>query len=133
MKSSSPNISGGLNKSKGKGENQILTTEILKENGVDVEEELKRCLNNEAIYLNFVGRALNDAGFDVLGEAVEANDTGKIFELCHALKGVLGNLSLTPMYRTVSEMTELARANEDADYKRYYEELVAVRDKLKAY
>ena len=45
----------------------------------------------------------------------EAGDKAAAFEMAHALKGVLGNLALTPIYKPLSEMTELLRAGKDPD------------------
>ena len=36
-------------------------------------------------------------------------DTVKAFEAAHAIKGAAGNLSLTPIFAPVSELTELLR------------------------
>ncbi len=95
----------------------MLTIKNLQECGVKTEEGLARCLNNEGFYLKMVNMALADANFGKLREAVERGDLKAGFEAAHALKGVLGNLSLTPVYNPVSEMTELLRAGEEADYE----------------
>ena len=55
------------------------------------------------------------------------------FEAAHALKGVLGNLALTPIYDPVSEMTELLRArNTTADYAGYIRKMWDARNRLEA-
>ncbi len=63
-----------------------------------------------------VGKALQDANYGRLASAVEADDRKAAFEAIHAIKGVVGNLALTPLYDAASEMTELLRAGKDADY-----------------
>ena len=52
--------------------------------------------------------------------------------MAHALKGVLGNLALTPIFKPVSEMTELLRTRTDTDYTPLYDEMKAQYDKLVA-
>lgn len=94
----------------------MLTIGDLRDFGADVDQGLSRCMNNEAFYLRLVPMAVNDAGFEKLAAAVESGDLDAAFEAAHALKGVLGNLSLTPLYEPVSEMTELLRARREADY-----------------
>ncbi len=94
----------------------MLTVNKLKTYGADVESGLARCMNNEAFYLKMVNMAAEDAGFERLKAAVESKETPRIFEAAHALKGMLGNLALTPLFQPASEMTELARAGKDADY-----------------
>ncbi len=60
--------------------------------------------------------ALDDKNFGKLNEAIGQNDKKAAFEAAHALKGMLGNLSLTPLVDPVTEITELLRAEKDADY-----------------
>ena len=110
----------------------MLTIEKLKEFGADTEEGLGRCLNNEAFYLRLVSKALDDAAFDRLSEAVAAGDLDAAFAAAHALKGVLANLALTPIADVTAEMTELLRAKKEADYKSYADRIIACRDELKA-
>ena len=38
------------------------------------------------------------------------------FEIAHTLRGVLGNLALTPLYEIMNEITELLRDNTEMDY-----------------
>ena len=87
----------------------MLTLDGLKARGAHVEEGLSRCMNNEAFYLKLVGMALQDGGFATLKTALEQGDCKTAFEASHALKGVLGNLSLTPLFDAASTLTELFR------------------------
>ena len=113
----------------------MLTLEKLKECGIDTNDGLKRCMNNEAFYLRLVNMALDDGVFDRMRAAVESGDVKEIFEAAHAMKGMLGNLSLTPLVTPASEMTELARGGCEADYSALWdiirtrrEELLSLRD-----
>jgi HPt (histidine-containing phosphotransfer) domain-containing protein len=54
------------------------------------------------------------------------------FEAAHALKGVLGNLSLTDMFDKCSEITELLRAKTEIDYTPLINQLLSMRDELDA-
>lgn len=96
--------------------------------GANVDEGLQRCMNNEAFYLRLVESVREEQGFDALKEAIEAGDLDKAFEASHALKGVLGNLSLTPLYEPMAEICELLRTKEDADYQALLDEIMHVRD-----
>ena len=91
----------------------MLTIETLKSYGANTAEGLARCMNNEAFYLRLVGMGLKDVNFDKLQNAVAAGNVKDAFEAAHALKGVLGNLALTPLLNPVSEMTELFRGKEE--------------------
>lgn len=108
----------------------MITIEELKKNGADLETGLSRCLGKEDLYLKLVNMGLGDAKFEELGDALSANDLQKAFELCHALKGVIGNLALTPLFEALSSLTEKLRNKEEADYPAMYSEILAIRSKL---
>ncbi len=109
----------------------MLTLEQLRAWGADTESGLKRCMNNEAFYLRMVNKAMQDsASFDQLQEAVEAGDLARGFELAHALKGVMGNLSLTPISEPVAEITELLRSRTPGDYSALLSKILTAKDAL---
>ena len=91
----------------------MITIEALKEYGANTEEGLSRCFNKKEFYLKLVSMGLADANFDKLQRAVATCDAKAAFEAAHALKGVTGNLSLTPLYAPISEMTELLRGKSE--------------------
>ena len=110
----------------------MLTLDVLKAFGANVDEGLNRCMNNEQFYIRLIGMALADPGFEKLETALGAGDVKAAIEAAHALKGVLGNLSLTPLYVPTSELTELLRAGTAAGYEPYLQEILSQREKLKA-
>ena len=87
----------------------MITLDALKHYGANTAEGLARCLKNETFYLRMVGMALADKNFDKLKEAMDAGDARAAFSAAHALKGSIGNVSLTPIYEPVCELTELLR------------------------
>lgn len=110
----------------------MLTIESLRSFGADVNEGLGRCMNNEGFYLRMVRMACADGNFEKLEKAVEENNLTAGFEAAHALKGVLANLSLTPLSGPVSELTERLRAGTPGDYRQTVGEILKLRDELKA-
>jgi len=110
----------------------MLTIQGLREYGANVDEGLRRCLNNEDFYIRLVGIAAADEGYDKLAQQVRDGDLAGAFDTAHALKGVLGNLFLTPVYEPVSEITELLRAKQEADYAPLIDRILEQRDKLAA-
>lgn len=110
----------------------MVTVQMLKDFGVDTDEGLARCYGNEALYLKLINMLRAEGNFDKLKEAVDANDLDSAFEAAHALKGVLGNLSVTPMYQIVDELTELLRKRTEMDYTPLVSKLLALRDELNA-
>ena len=94
----------------------MLTIEKLREYGADVDEGLARCMNMEDFYIGLVEKALADNRFPLLEQQIGDSELYKAFETAHALKGMYANLSLTPLIKPVSEMTELLRSRTNTDY-----------------
>lgn len=110
----------------------MITLEALQKFGADTGKGLAVCMGNEALYLRLVDSVPTEKKFDELSGAIEAGNLDAAFEAAHALKGVLGNLSLTPLLEKASEITELLRSRTDADYKGLVAELIRERDALAA-
>ena len=94
----------------------MFTVEQLQAYGADTAEGLKRCMNMPDFYLRLVGMVAKDEHLAQMKEAIAAGDLDAGFEAAHALKGVLANLSLTPVLNPVSELTENLRARREMDY-----------------
>ena len=107
-----------------------MTIENLKAYGADTQEGLKRCMNNESFYLRMVKMIPGDPNFQKLYDAIEAGDLTAAFEAAHAVKGASGNLSLTPIYAPVQEITELLRSRTDTDYTELVAAIRKGRDEL---
>ena len=110
----------------------MLTIDKLREWGANVDEGLTRCMNNEAFYLRMVGMIEADGNYDKLGQSLAAGDLQAAFEAAHALKGGLGNLSLTPMFTPASALCEALRGRTGEDYSAMYGELTKARDEFLA-
>ena len=110
----------------------MLTIEALNELGVNTKEGLTRCMNNEKFYFKMLKMGLASDQFEKLGTELKNGNLSEAFEAAHALKGVLGNLALTPIYTPLAEMTELLRAGKDSDYIKMYEPILETRNKLLA-
>ena len=93
----------------------MLTIEALEAFGADAAAGLERCVKNEAFYFRMIKLTVGDANFEKLRDAVESGDNESAFLAAHALKGSIGNLSLTPIYAPVSELTELLRGKAEMD------------------
>ncbi len=112
----------------------------LEEGGADVETTLKRFMGNDAIYQKFLGKFPADPNYANLGIHIEAGAFEEAYKCAHALKGVVGNLGLTPIFNRVSELVEelrnkkaeevdAARANELwQQIKVVYEKFIAIID-----
>ena len=108
----------------------MMTVEALRAFGADVDDGLARCLNKEDFYLMLVKKAAEDRRLSLLAEQIGQKDYAAAFETAHALKGMYANLSLTPLTKPVSEMTELLRSRTDTDYSALMEEAAAQFERL---
>lgn len=98
--------------------------EKLKDYGADVEGAMARFINDEDLYYTCFAAFLEDECFLLLKHTVEDKEYQKAFEYAHTLKGISGNLGLTPIYLSISKMVEALRIN---DYDRIdflYKELM---------
>ena len=109
----------------------MMTVDMLREYGANVDEGLARCMKNEAIYLRLVKMAVDDPGFDKLKDALADGDLAAAFDAVHGLKGILGNLSLTPLYDVACEMTEPLRSQTEMDYSPALDKLLGMQADLK--
>ncbi len=108
-----------------------MTIDSLKSFGANVEEGLERCMGMEDFYIEMIELGMSDERFETLGQNLQAKDLEEAFETVHALKGVIGNLALTPLYETICEVTEHLRNKEDIDYKPLYDKLIEQRNQVK--
>lgn len=112
----------------------------LEESGADVEATLKRFMGKDELYLKFLGKFPADQNYANLGTHLEAGAFEEAYKCAHALKGVVGNLGLTPIFEKVSTLVEelrnkadadvdVARANEEwQEIKKAYEQFIAIID-----
>ncbi len=109
----------------------MLTIAALQEFGANTSEGVERCFGNEEFYLKLVRTVPAEEKFDLLAGALQKGDLDEAFEHAHALKGVLTNLSLSPLAEPAVEITELLRARKQLDYSQLVGQLLEKRDELK--
>ena len=108
----------------------MITLDKLNQFGANTKEGLDRCMNNEAFYLRLVDKAINDDSFIKLKDELENKNYDEAFKIAHSLKGVLGNLSLTPLYDLAVDITENLRISKEIDYFELINKLLKKREEL---
>lgn len=108
----------------------MLSIEQLKEYGANTDEGVQRCFGNQEFYLKLVKMMPPDGNFERLYAAVDSGDLDHAFDAAHALKGATGNLSLTPLYDPIQEITELLRKRTEMDYSALIQQIRSSRDAL---
>ena len=83
--------------------------------GVDYQTTMDRFLGNETLYRSLLDRLFEDDSLQKLGGALASGDTAKAFEAAHTLKGVTGNMGLTPLYAARCTLVEPLRTGERRD------------------
>ncbi len=89
--------------------------------GADYDTTISRFMNSEQSYLRFLDMLFEDENLRKLGEALDVGAFAEAFEAAHTLKGVAGNMGLTPLYQAVCAIVEPLRAGkDDVDYRELY-------------
>ena len=109
-----------------------MTLEALESFGCNVKEGLGRCMNNESFYLMLINKFLSTTDLSILDNALKNNDLDTAFKEAHSLKGVCGNLSLTPLYNVLVEMVEHLRVRKEIDYSPLFNKLSDLFNELKS-
>ena len=96
--------------------------EIFENYGGDYGATMSRFVNREDMYLRFLDMLFQDENMQKLGDALRAEDLKAAFEAAHTLKGVVGNMGLTPLFSAVCTIVEPLRLKERrTDYMEMYE------------
>ena len=108
----------------------MITMDALKDFGAKTDEGLARCLGEESFYLMLVDSTLNDEQIKLLIDQTQQGNLDAAFETAHALKGIYANLSLTPLYDSIFQITEDLRARKQKDYSQMTEQLLSLMHEL---
>ncbi len=81
----------------------------LEENGIDVDTVLKRFLGNEAMFMKFIIKFLDDKSYEGVIENIEKRDYEEAFKSAHSLKGVTANLGIEPIRAVAAQITDMLR------------------------
>lgn len=104
--------------------------EDLKDLGVDVDGGLKRINGNEKLYTKLLGSFIKAIKtYDVQAD-FDADGCAEMIEKTHAIKGVSGNLSITPVYESYTKIVDLLRAGNIEDAKILIREILPVQAKI---
>ena len=77
--------------------------------GADTEDGLTRCMGNPALYERMLKKLPKVVEESPVMPYVESGDLDAALSNAHTLKGVVGNLSLVPLFNNYTEMVNLFR------------------------
>lgn len=98
--------------------------------GVDTDEALRRFMNNAALYERMLGKFVESVGKLNVMSCFESGDIENALTNAHTLKGVTGNLSLTPLYRAYTDIVALIREGKTTEAKKLLEDILPTQDKI---
>jgi len=92
--------------------------------GVNLKETLSRFVDDKDFYISCLNTFTTEEGFEDLKDAMKSENYTKAFEVSHSLKGLTGNLGLTPLYETICSFVENLRHQEYSHIKEDYEKVL---------
>ena len=103
----------------------------LKGMGLDIDEGLDRVLGDESLYEMMLGMFVDSVRDNpVQAEDFDKGDLDELIKQVHTLKGVTGNLALTPLYDGYNQALTLLRAGKPKEAKAEYEKLAPVQTNI---
>ena len=82
---------------------------------IDVQDGMKRVLNNKQLYYKLLERYQGRKQAEEIIKAASAGDFETAASLSHALKGVAGNLSMKPLASVCLQVEEHLKRSEYSD------------------
>lgn len=104
--------------------------EELKALGVDIDDGLKRLNGNEKLYTRLLGTFIKTFDANIVSPDFDADDCTEAIEKAHAIKGTAGNLSLTPIYESYSEILALLRTGKPEEARELLKKTVPVQEDI---
>lgn len=102
----------------------------LKELGVDVDKALKSLAGKAALYEKLVKKFPGTAKEYYVSPDFGDSETDDAIEKTHALKGVAGNLSITPLYNGYSDIVQLLREGKPEQAREALKKLIPVQEDI---
>lgn len=104
----------------------------LKELNVNIDEGLERFMNNTALYERMLGKLVPTVKDLEVMSYFESGDLDTALANAHTLKGVMGNLSITPLYNAYTEIVALIREGNPEKAKDKLAEILPEQEKIMA-
>lgn len=106
--------------------------EDLRALNVDVDGGLKRINGNEKLYTRLLGTFTKSINTYYVSPDFDGNNYNEEIEKAHAIKGVSGNLSITPIYEAYTKIVDLLRAGKPEEARPILEQVLPVQAEIVA-
>ena len=98
--------------------------------GANTDEALERFMGNASLYERMLGKLTAAVESNQVMPCFEAGDHQGALEKAHTLKGVTGNLSITPLYKAYSDAVTFLRDNKPDEAKAAVESILSIQDEF---
>ncbi|MCM1127662.1 MAG: hypothetical protein NC429_14480 [Lachnospiraceae bacterium] len=105
--------------------------EELKDLGVNVEEGLERVMDDQELYEMTLGMFIDSAKDNpVSPEDFDGDDLEALIRRVHMLKGLTGNLGMTPLFTKYNQVLELLRNDQPEAAKAGFEGTLPIQSAI---
>ena len=100
--------------------------------GVNTQEAVERLNNNSAFYIKMLGKFTGELENHEVMSYIESGDLEKAVTNAHTLKGLTGNLSLTPLYKAYTDIVACLRDNDPENAKKLLSDILPIQSDIVA-
>ena len=105
--------------------------EELKELGVDIEEGLERVMDDEPLYEMMLGMFIDTVNDNPIETSdFDADDLETLTGRVHTLKGLTGNLEMTPLFSGYLQMLDFLRTGRPGEALKEYERILPAQEAI---
>lgn len=104
--------------------------EKLAELGADVKDGLNRFMENEPLYVRCLKKFPPQADQCTLHDDLMSKNYEAAVKSAHTMKGLTGNLSITPLYTRYSEIVSRIRAGETEGLETIEAEIAGIQEQI---
>ena len=105
--------------------------EELKNLGLDVEEGLDRVMGDSSLYEMMLGMFVNSVRDNpVSPEDFDSQDPETVAKTIHMLKGITGNLAITPLFEGYTKSLTLLRGGQIQDAKAEFKRVLPIQTEI---
>ncbi len=105
--------------------------EELAELGVDVNEGLERVMNDEPLYETMLGMFIDKISTNPIeiGD-FDGENLDELIGRVHMLKGLTGNLAMTPLFQGYMQVLDLLRTDRSGEALKEYERFLPAQEAI---
>ncbi len=107
--------------------------EELKKLGVNVDDAMQRFMGNESLFLRMIAKLPKSVRTLNLTPDFDGSDYEQTTRDAHTIKGVMGNLSVDPLYKAYTEIVNLLRAGKPEEARSVLTDILPLQEKILTY